>query len=44
MQYDFLGHDVDWRKDGPSKQHLVDRKERFSIPFDSINRWMKSIL
>jgi hypothetical protein len=30
MQYIFLSHDVDWRREGPSKKHLLDRKDRFS--------------
>lgn len=29
MQYVFLSHDVDWRKQGPSKEHILARKERF---------------
>ena len=30
MQYIFLSHDVDWRCEGPSKEHILDRKDRFS--------------
>jgi len=30
MQYIFLGHDVDWRKQGPEKKHILERKERFT--------------
>lgn len=30
MQYIFLGHDVDWRKQGPEKEHILARKERFT--------------
>lgn len=29
MQYIFLSHDVDWRKQGPSHEHLLARKDRF---------------
>lgn len=29
MQYIFLSHDVDWRKQGPESKHILDRKERF---------------
>ena len=29
MQYIFLSHDVDWRRQGPSVEHVVVRKERF---------------
>ena len=29
MQYIFLSHDVDWRHQGPSKEHILERKERF---------------
>ena len=28
-QYVFLGHDVDWRKQGASLEHIMARKERF---------------
>ena len=27
--YVFLSHDVDWRRQGPSKEHVMARKERF---------------
>ena len=29
MQYIFLSHDVDWRKQGPKPEHIIERKERF---------------
>ena len=29
MQYIFLSHDVDWRRQGPTKQHVIERKDRF---------------
>tara|TARA_Y100000996_G_scaffold60903_1_gene41231 strand:+ start:186 stop:956 length:771 start_codon:yes stop_codon:yes gene_type:complete len=29
MNYIFLSHDVDWRKQGPSPEHIMARKERF---------------
>jgi len=29
MQYIFLSHDVDWRKQGPTKKHIMDRRDRF---------------
>ncbi len=29
MQYVFLSHDVDWSRKGPSKDHILARKERF---------------
>lgn len=29
MQYVFLSHDVDWRKHGPPKEHILNRAERF---------------
>jgi len=29
MQYVFLSHDVDWRKQGPTREHILARKERF---------------
>ncbi len=29
MQYIFLSHDVDWRKQGPSLEHILSRKDRF---------------
>ena len=29
MNYIFLSHDVDWRKQGPSYEHIMARKERF---------------
>ena len=28
-QYVFLGHDVDWRKQGATLEHIMARKERF---------------
>ena len=30
MQYVFLSHDVDWRKQGPTKEHILARKDRFA--------------
>ena len=27
--YIFLSHDVDWRKQGPEKEHIIARKDRF---------------
>ena len=29
MQYIFLSHDVDWRKQGPKLEHIFERKNRF---------------
>ena len=29
MQYIFLSHDVDWRRQGPSMEHVLARKDRF---------------
>jgi len=29
LQYIFLSHDVDWRKQGPPKEHVLNRAERF---------------
>ena len=29
MQYIFLSHDVDWRRQGPSIKHVLKRKDRF---------------
>ena len=29
MQYIFLSHDVDWRRQGPPLEHILSRKERF---------------
>ena len=29
MQYIFLSHDVDWRRDGPPVKHILERKDRF---------------
>ena len=29
MQYIFLSHDVDWRKQGPPIEHILERKDRF---------------
>ena len=29
MQYVFLSHDVDWRKQGPTIEHILSRKDRF---------------
>ena len=30
MQYIFLSHDVDWRRQGPPVEHVLARKDRFS--------------
>ena len=29
MQYIFLSHDVDWRRQGPPLEHVLERKDRF---------------
>ena len=29
MQYIFLSHDVDWRRQGPPVEHILERKNRF---------------
>ena len=29
MQYIFLSHDVDWRRQGPPVKHILERKDRF---------------
>jgi len=29
MQYIFLSHDVDWRRQGPPLEHILSRKDRF---------------
>ena len=29
MQYIFLSHDVDWRRQGPPVEHVLERKDRF---------------
>ena len=29
MQYIFLSHDVDWRKEGPTLEHILSRRDRF---------------
>tara|TARA_Y100000588_G_scaffold155843_1_gene169870 strand:- start:1472 stop:2239 length:768 start_codon:yes stop_codon:yes gene_type:complete len=29
MQYIFLSHDVDWRRQGPPREHVIKRKDRF---------------
>lgn len=31
MQYVFLSHDVDWRRQGVSHEHIMARKERFEL-------------
>ena len=31
MQYIFLSHDVDWRRKGPSVEHILERKDRFEL-------------
>ena len=30
-QYVFLSHDVDWSFNGPSKEHILNRKDRFDV-------------
>ena len=41
-QYVFLSHDVDWSFEGPTKEHILKRKDRFdsklfsNIPFDKL--------
>ena len=30
-QYVFLSHDVDWSFDGPTKDHVLKRKDRFDV-------------
>jgi len=30
MQYIFLSHDVDWRRQGPPIDHILERRDRFS--------------
>ena len=43
-QYIFLSHDVDWNYDGPSKDHILNRKDRFdkelfeNIPINKLYR------
>tara|TARA_Y100001936_G_scaffold3530_1_gene3266 strand:- start:17 stop:784 length:768 start_codon:yes stop_codon:yes gene_type:complete len=31
MQYIFLSHDVDWRRQGPNVEHIQARKDRFDL-------------
>ena len=36
--YIFLSHDVDWRKQGPRKEHIIRRKYRFEKSiFDKVH-------
>ena len=36
--YIFLSHDVDWRKQGPAKEHIIARKNRFEKSiFDKVH-------
>ena len=43
-QYIFLSHDVDWSFDGPNKEHILKRKDRFepkifdNTPFNKLYR------
>jgi len=43
-QYIFLSHDVDWRLEGPTKEHILKRKDRFdeklflNTPFNKLYR------
>jgi len=43
-QYVFLSHDVDWSFDGPTKEHILKRKDRFDVglfnntPFNKLYR------
>ena len=41
MQYIFLSHDVDWRKQGPPREHVLSRAERFEK--DVIDRLLNSL-
>lgn len=36
MQYIFLSHDVDWRRQGPPKEHQIERKERFDPSYQDL--------
>ena len=36
MQYIFLSHDVDWRFEGPSKEHILARKDRFANEYQNL--------
>lgn len=37
--YIFLSHDVDWRKQGPEKEHILARKDRFeNSVFERVNQ------
>ena len=37
--YIFLSHDVDWRKQGPEKEHIFARKDRFeNSVFKRVNK------
>ena len=37
--YIFLSHDVDWRKQGPEKEHIIARKDRFEdTVFKKVNQ------
>jgi hypothetical protein len=37
--YIFLSHDVDWRKQGPEKEHIFARKDRFeNSVFERVNQ------
>jgi hypothetical protein len=36
MQYVFLSHDVDWRRQGPPKEHQIERKDRFDPAYQSL--------
>jgi peptidoglycan/xylan/chitin deacetylase (PgdA/CDA1 family) len=39
LLYIFLSHDVDWRKQGPEKEHIFARKDRFeSSVFERVDK------
>ena len=47
MQYIFLSHDVDWRRQGPPIEHVLARKDRFmyasSFSRNNISRIMVNL-
>lgn len=36
MQYIFLSHDVDWRRQGPLREHQIERVERFDPAYQNL--------
>ena len=38
MQYIFLSHDVDWKRQGPSLEHIQARKDRFGLEVFNKNK------